>query len=234
MNVLAVDTCFGAVSVALRWRSARGETLLREDYEERDSGHAERLMPMLDTLMHNAGVTFAEIDRIAVTIGPGSFTGLRIGVATARALSLALNKPTVAMTSLAVMAARADSLIGEKRDGRPIVVAVDARRGALYCEVFGENAGDSLTGARVVPAAEAAQLSCAQAVIAVGSGAEAFAHGARDSASIEVMLPSLQPHARYLAILAPVLQPRANLEPLYLREADAKAHDAHALVRRPS
>ena len=98
MGVLAFDTCFGAVSVAVRWQSARGEILLREDYEERETGHAERLMPMIESVMHGAGLRFSSINRIAVTLGPGSFTGLRIGIAAARALGLAANIPVVGMT----------------------------------------------------------------------------------------------------------------------------------------
>ncbi len=230
MNILALDTCFGAVSVAISWRSARGETLVREDYEEREIGHAERLIPMLDAVVDGAGIGFTGLNRIAVTLGPGSFTGLRIGIATARALSLAANIPVVGMTSLAVMAARADHLLGARREGRAIAVCVDARRGAVYFELFGENAGDTLVPAGLVTAAEAARLVGEREVVAVGSGAALV--GASGSAGcIEVALPSLQPHARYLAILAPLLKPLDSVVPLYLRDADAKVQTGAALPR---
>src|SRR5262245_51941532 len=139
MNVLAFDTCFGAVSVAVRWQSGRREQLLREAYEPRTTGHAERLFPMMSEVMDGAGLAFAAIDRIAVTIGPGSFTGVRVGVAAARALALATAKPVVGMTSLAVMARRAGALLGDVRTGRRLVVAVDARRDMVYLQIFGDD-----------------------------------------------------------------------------------------------
>ena len=127
MNVLAFDTCFSAVSVAVRWQGAGGERLLREAYEERSAGHAERLFPMIAEVMDGAGLPFAAIDRIAVTLGPGTFTGVRVGISAARALALALGKPVVGITSLAAMACRAEELLGERLGGRQLVVAVDAQ-----------------------------------------------------------------------------------------------------------
>src|SRR5258705_6584324 len=106
MNILAFDTCLGAVSAAVRWRSAKGEWLLREAYEPCVTGHAERLFPLVAHVMQGAALPFSAIDRIAVTVGPGTFTGVRAGVAAARAFALATGKPVVGMTSLAVMAHR--------------------------------------------------------------------------------------------------------------------------------
>ncbi|MFM2423228.1 MAG: hypothetical protein RL291_1758, partial [Pseudomonadota bacterium] len=102
MNVLAFDTCFGATSVAVRWRSTAGEWLLREAYESRQvatgglagpPGQAERLLPMIDEVMAAAGLGFEDIGRIAVTLGPGTFTGVRVGIAAARGLALARKIP---------------------------------------------------------------------------------------------------------------------------------------------
>ncbi len=100
MNVLAIDTCFGACSAAVglslgesRQSSSRHPNQLFCRYEEMATGHAERLMPMIEEVMHDAGRTFAELDAIAVTEVPGSFTGLRVGVAAARALALATGLP---------------------------------------------------------------------------------------------------------------------------------------------
>jgi len=72
MNILAFDTCFGAVSAAVRWRSAEGEWLLREAYETRTTGHAERLFPMITEIMEDAGLAFSSIDRIGVTLAFGT------------------------------------------------------------------------------------------------------------------------------------------------------------------
>jgi tRNA threonylcarbamoyladenosine biosynthesis protein TsaB len=226
MATLAFDTCFGAVSVAVRWKSARGEWLLREAYEELQVGHAERLMPMIEEVMVGAGLTFQELDRLAVTSGPGGFTGLRVGVAAARGLALAANLPIVTMTSLAVMAHRADLLIGAMRRSRPIAVAVDARRGAVYFQMFGENAGDELTPPKCLPVTDAAALLLDSDAMCVGSGA-ALVSGAR----CEVHLTALQPHARALVLLAQVLTPAHPVRPVYLRAADAKPPVAQGLPR---
>lgn len=225
MNVLAFDTCFGACSVAVRKTTARGEVIVREEYEERATGHAEALIPMMQRVMLAANLEFRDIDRIAVTEGPGSFTGTRIGVATARGLALALNKPIVAMTSLMAMALRADHLLGPARASRTLAVCVDARKGQIYAQLFGENGGDALCDPLLVTPQELVQRLGGRAFLAVGSGAQAVAAVgplAADSIRGEAALPLLEPHARLLAILAPGLPPRAHLSPLYLRPPDAK------------
>ena len=231
MNVLAFDTCFAAVSAAVRWRSARGEWLLREAYEPLTTGHAERLLPIIDSVMTGAGLNYSQLDRIAVTLGPGGFTGLRAGIAAARALALAIDRPVVGLSSLAIMAERANFILGVRRAVRPMIVAVDARRGGLYVQTFGENAGDALSNAQLLtPEAAAAQLPAGPTLI-VGSGAAALqkASGRTDA---EALLPELQPHAHQLALLAPVLTPLMRVTPNYLRAADAKPSAAPALARK--
>ena len=232
MNVLAFDTCFGAVSAAVRWKSARGEWLLREAYEPLTIGHAERLLPMIDDVMDGAGLTYKQLDRIAVTIGPGGFTGLRVGIAAARAMALATGLPVVGLTSLAAMAERANLLLGPARGKRPLMIAVDARRGAFYIQVFGENAGDPLTPPALLEAREAAALLPAGPALIAGSGAAAI-KAAAPHTNIEIVLPDLQPHARQLVLLAPVLSPMLPVTPLYLRSADAKPSSQPPLSRRP-
>ncbi len=98
--VLAIDTCLDACSVAL----ARGDALVAERCEEMQRGQAERLAPMTRELVEHAQLDFSQIDRIAVTTGPGSFTGVRVGLSFARALALALDKPCLGVTSLEVLA----------------------------------------------------------------------------------------------------------------------------------
>ena len=185
MNVLAFDTCFGAVSAAVRWRSAEGEWLLREAYEERTTGHAERLFPMIAEVMEGAGLAFSAIDRFAVTLGPGTFTGVRVGVAAARAFALSTGKPTVGVTSLAVMAHRADQLLGRERADRPLAVAVDARRDMVYFQLFPDRV--VATGEALLATPEQAASAIAQMpVLVVGSGAAAVvaAAGGKCRASI--------------------------------------------------
>jgi tRNA threonylcarbamoyladenosine biosynthesis protein TsaB len=220
MTVLAFDTCFGAVSVAVGGQRADGERQMHEAYEEMTAGQAERLMPMIDEAMRAAGVDFAQVSRIAVTRGPGSFTGVRTGVAAARALALATGAELVAATSLAVIAAAADDEL-RGRGGRILAVVMDARRGGLYMQVFGAHARDELTAAVEVTPDAGVALLAGRAVIAVGSGAEALARAAGHG-HIEVRLPGLQPRATALLALAHELPPVATVTPLYIRQPDAK------------
>ena len=233
MNVLALDTCFGAVSVAVRRKSARGEWLLHEAYEERATGHAERLMPMIAEVLSMSGTGVPELDAIAVTTGPGTFTGMRIGVAAARGMALAAGLPVVAATSLAVMAHRADLLLGARREGRRIAVAVDARRGDVYLQLFGENVGEPLTEPAVVSPAAAAALIAEAPTVVVGTGASAVVAAAGNDSRATAMLPGLQPHARALALLAPALPRVDPVRPLYLRAPDVKPPTAPILRSEP-
>jgi tRNA threonylcarbamoyladenosine biosynthesis protein TsaB len=230
MNVLAFDTCLGALSVAVRWRSAAGEWLWRDAYEVRSSGHAERLFPTIVEVMEGAGLSLSAIDRFAVTAGPGTFTGVRVGVAAARAFALATGKPLVGVTSLAAMAHRADLLLGPERAGRPLAVAVDARRAMVYFQQF---VGDVSAGgaARLVTPDEAAGMIADTPAVAIGSGAEAVAAAA--GMGVEVRLPDLQPHARSVAALALVLDPTVPLTPIYLRPPDVRPQTGAAVPRMP-
>ena len=222
MNVLAFDTCFGACSVALRYKTQRGEIVLREEYEERATGHAEALIPMMERVVEGAGIAFSDIDRVAVTEGPGTFTGVRIGVATARGLALALRKPIVAVSSLMLMALRADHLLGRRGEGTLLAVCVDARKGQVYAQIFGENAGDALTGPELLTPEQLVASLAGRPAIAVGSGAAAVVAADNSRPGLELALTKLEPHARMLAIVASGLPVRAKLSPLYLRPPDAK------------
>ena len=103
MKILAVDTALGACSVAL----LSGDKILAHSFEEMARGHAERLAPMVQETMAKAGIAFSDIDRLAVTTGPGTFTGQRVGLAFMRGLRIALKKPLTGVTTLEAMAAGA-------------------------------------------------------------------------------------------------------------------------------
>lgn len=222
MNILAFDTCFGAVSVAVGWQDAHSQLLLRGAYEERATGHAERLFPMIAEVMDGAGLLFASIDRIAVTLGPGTFTGVRVGISAARALALALGKPVVGVTSLAAMAHRAEELLGERLSGRQLIVAVDARRGSLYVQSFAAGGGETSEALLLTPE-EAALRIGPEGALVVGSGAAAIAAVVHKlGGEAEACLLDLQPHARTLAEIAPGLAPLTPVKPLYLRPPDAR------------
>ena len=106
MIVLAIDTALAACSAAI----VRDGTAIASMSEPMARGHAERLAPLVDELMRRAGVAFDEVDRIAVTVGPGSFTGVRVGLSFARALALALGRPCVGVSTLEALAGDGDGL----------------------------------------------------------------------------------------------------------------------------
>lgn len=234
MNVLAFDTCLGAVSAAVRWRGAGGQWPISERFEARAGGHAERLMPMVAEVMEEAGLAFAGLDRIAVTIGPGTFTGVRAGVAAARGLALASGLPVVAATSLAVMAFGAREHI-EGRRWDLLAVAVDARRGMVYLELFDQAQPGATRGPLLLTYAEAGALIGMRRAVLVGSGARAVAEAiAEAGGQAEACLTDLEPHARWLALLSENLGPVHPVRPLYLRAPDTKPQADQALTRVPS
>jgi len=129
VKILAVDTALGACSVAL----LRDEQTLGHCCQLMDRGHAEALAPMVEKVMDAAQVTFAELDRLAVTTGPGTFSGQRVGIAFMRGLRVALRRPLAGITTLAAMAEAAKAETGLQR----AVALHDARRDEVYLEVDG-------------------------------------------------------------------------------------------------
>lgn len=148
MRILALDTSVAACSACL-WEDGR---VLAGDSVPMIHGHAEALVPMLARLREEAGMDWASLDRVGVTIGPGSFTGLRVGLATARAMRLATGVPVAGIT---VTRAWAASLPRESRDSvGAVLVAVDTRRGDMYAELFRASDLKSLAGPEVVAVAD--------------------------------------------------------------------------------
>jgi tRNA threonylcarbamoyladenosine biosynthesis protein TsaB len=234
MNVLAFDTCLGAVSAAVRSQGAGGQSRLAERYEARTGGHAERLMPMVAEVMEEAGLAFADLDRIAVTVGPGTFTGVRGGVAAARGLALASGLPVVTATSLAVMAHGARERLGARRP-EVLAVAVDARRGMVYLEIFDEVQQRAPRGPLLATHEEAAALLGMRRAVIAGSGARALADAiSQAGGEAETCLADLEPRAGWLAEIAERLTPVHPVRPLYLRAPDAKPQADQALTRVPS
>src|SRR5215475_2187294 len=124
MKLLAVDTALGACSVAL----LDDQKILAHIFEPMDRGHAERLAPMVDEAMKAARADFTSLDRLAVTVGPGTFTGQRVGLAFMRGLRLALKRPLTGVTTLEVMAAAASAETGNCK----AAAVHDARREEAY------------------------------------------------------------------------------------------------------
>ncbi len=169
MLLLAIDTAGPACAVALlRGEDGTAEILARSS-EAIGNGHAERLMPMIEAALAEAGVAFADLDRIAVTTGPGSFTGVRVGVAAARGLALALDIPAVGIGSLDALAF--PEVRG--RDSGTVVAALDAKRGEIYALAKDIGSGTTLFEAMAAPAdVLAAKLEGARPpLILAGAGA---------------------------------------------------------------
>lgn len=206
MLVLGLDTCLNACSVAV----LDGERVLAHRSEAMARGHQERLAPMAQAVMAEAGVPFARLQRIGATVGPGSFTGLRVGVAFAKGLGSALSIPAVGVGSLEALAAEASGLVA---------AAIDARRDQLYLQVFED--GEALMAPDVLPigtaAARLAELGMGRALTLVGSGAPLLAEAAPGAA---VLTPE-GCDARRVARLA-ATRPATPIRPLYLRAPDAK------------
>ena len=231
MNILAFDTCLGAVSAAVRRRGTKRDQVAAHACEVRERGHAERLMPMIAEVMASAGLGFADLDRIAVTVGPGTFTGVRGGVAAARGLALASGIEVVTASSLAVMARQAADQLGSGFDDRMLAVAVDARRGSIYLQLFAD-LREPTDPPQLLDAADAARQLAGRPLVIVGSGAALLADGLAGAGSrAEVRFTDLQPDARALAGLAADLSPVISVDPLYLRAPDVKPQSDRALPR---
>ena len=213
MRVLAFDTSLGGGSVAL---VAGGVCLARAD-EDRPRALVERLLPMIEQVLAEAGVRYVDLDLIATTVGPGTFAGLRIGVAVARGLGVATGVRVAGVTSLEALA---HGVIGQTPEGGAIVAAIDGRRGQLYLQCF--RSGGVLTAMSEPAAVDlvdlTSHLACGPGVV-VGSGASIAA------AAVPV-LHVLPGHdvidAVHVAAIAASRPPTsAPPRPLYLRAPDA-------------
>src|SRR5258707_2049504 len=149
MRVLAIDTALEACSVAV---IDTADAHAHHAYESlpMQRGHAEALMPLVARVLDRAQLDFSNLDRIAVTTGPGSFTGLRVGIAAARGIALATGKPAVGLSTLAAYAA---PLIAAD-DALPVVAVIDARHDHVYMQAFGPG-GRTLVSARLRPIPQA-------------------------------------------------------------------------------
>ena len=230
MHILAIDTCFDGCSACVAEQQGYAVSVLSARLERFATGHAERLVPMVGEVVVEARLGFDQIRRIAVTVGPGTFTGTRIGVAAARALALATGAETVGVSSLAVMAEVARRQLGTV----PLAVVVDARRGEVYAQSFGTAGGsDALSPPALLSLDDASRLSGEEEIVFVGSGAEAVAAIARQHGrEAKALLPDLLPDATAMALLAARLPGcDTTVAPLYLRPPDAKPQDGKAVAR---
>src|SRR5450631_2810102 len=168
MLILAIDTALDACSAGVLDTDTAKMIALESQAMKR--GHAEALMPLIARVIKEAGIAFTELDRIAVTTGPGSFTGLRVGLSAARGIALAADKPVVGLTTLTAYAA---PVVGRNAE-QPIISAIDARHDHVYFQVVSGNGG-SLIRPRVAPIAEVLDAARLGAAHLVGNAAKILA-----------------------------------------------------------
>lgn len=230
MNVLALDTCFPALSVAVGSSLASSHARVLSRTEPMATGHAERLLPLIGSLLDEAGLVVADIDRVVVTVGPGSFTGTRIGIAAARAFKLTRHMALVPITSLEAIAL---SPLIAAAPGEDVVVAVDAHRGEAYVQVFDAEARQSSGPPRLLALSDLASLQRGRPVLAIGTAAGAVAEainasGGKARAQPDMIFPDMAAAVIWAATREPVTAP---IEPLYLRPPDAKPQEGKSLER---
>lgn len=217
-SLLALDTAGGACSVAL-WADGR---VVARRFDRMVRGQSERLVPMVGEVLAEAGRGFAALDALAVTTGPGAFTGLRIGLATARALALARRLPLIGVSSFEVAAA---ATTAAERAGCRVVAALDSKRDALFLQSFDDQLqelgpGTEVAGADLVAALPAGPLLLtgdAAALLAqrLGAAGRTDFTLAEKAGSADAAVLAARAALRDLTALPP-----GPVRPVYLRPPD--------------
>ncbi len=224
MIVLGFDTSTPATAVALRLADGAVREARDDPGEGAHPGHATRLLPMAEELLGGARLELGDVGRIAVGAGPGTFTGLRVGIATARGLAQSCGAELVPIPSLAALARPALAAAG----GRPVLAAIDARRREVFAAVFSAD-GEALATARALAPADLGALIAeagAGPPLAVGDGVlryreqteSAGAEPAPEGSPLHLLRGSA---VCELAASAPA-QPLDGVLPDYLRRPDAE------------
>ena len=224
--ILAIDTastlCAACVTDATTG-DERGRAV-----EDIGKGHAERLMAVVAEALERAGAGYRDLSAIAVAIGPGSFTGIRVGVAAARGLALALKVPACGVTTLSAIAEEARS----RFEGRRILAAIDAKRDELYVEDHAAD-GARAFGPAIVRTEEAGALLAGSAPVLAGSGGPLLA-GLAAAAGLPFDVAggdATADIAVYARLAAQGRAYNAPPRPLYLRGPDARPQSGYALPR---
>ncbi len=228
MRILAIDASCGAASVSVV-ESGLAEPLAVAS-RRMARGHAEALAPMAAEAMRDIEGGFATLDRIAVTTGPGSFTGIRVGLAMARAMGLALGVPVVGVSTLAAFAA---PLLSEPRPG-VIAAAIDARHGSIYFQLF-EASGRPLGAPRFDTLRECVRGIGAGPALLAGDAATLLATEAhRAGLPYDLKGAAVAPDIVAVARMGLALDPAANpARPLYIKPPDARPNLAEPIARAP-
>lgn len=221
MKILAIDTALNACAACVLDPS--GEEPDSAESIAMERGHAEALLPLVDRVMARVEGGFAALGRVAVAVGPGSFTGLRVGVAAARAIGLACKVPVVGVSTLAAFAA---PLILDQCPGL-VVPVIDARNGNVFFAAFGPY-GRAVIAPRAASAHEAARALGAGPVWLAGPGARLLASEAQAAGTeAEIANANAAPDILFVAKLGLLADPAtAPPRPLYLMAPGAKPQEA--------
>lgn len=228
MKILAIDTALDACqAVVFDSIEEKVLALLSHDMKR---GHAEALIPLVADVMKAAGLDYPDLDRIATTVGPGSYTGLRVGISAARGLSLASGKPAVGITTLSALSA---PMIAED-PAVPVVAAIDARHGNVFFHMAGA-AHRVLLSPKHASLEEAIRSIATGPVRLVGPAAALLAakwprHSGNAPLVVEVRA---KPSIEWVAKLAATTEPsRSPAKPLYLRAPDVTPQQSHHVPRQ--
>lgn len=226
MITLAIDTSAHLCAAALHDGDA--DAFLAECSEDIGRGHAERLMDTIGRVMADAGVDYPDLGRIAASVGPGSFTGLRVGLATARGIALGLGAPVVGVGVLDAMRRTAEEAGHDP--STPLLVVLDARRDEAYARFFGDD--ETLPQTPFVASFDRlAEMIAETGELALcGSGADRLIETAGRDMPIVHRLAAA-PIAAYARLGSVAEAAGARPEPLYLRAPDAKPQTGFALAR---
>jgi tRNA threonylcarbamoyladenosine biosynthesis protein TsaB len=228
MLILAIDTALDACAAAVL--DTGTAKLIAMESQAMKRGHAEALMPLIARVMKESGLPFAALDRVAVTTGPGSFTGLRVGVSAARGIALAANKPAVGLTTLTAFAAPHIAT----DDVTPLMAVIDARNNNVFMQLFGPG-GRSLMSPRLTALDDAVRTAMLGPARIVGSAANSVAAAWPASQPLPPLVDAQSaPNIEWVARLgaAAIADDTAVPKPLYLRAPDAQPQDAARLPRR--
>ncbi|WP_019219929.1 tRNA (adenosine(37)-N6)-threonylcarbamoyltransferase complex dimerization subunit type 1 TsaB [Bartonella florencae] len=227
MLILAIDTASIYCAVAL----IRHKSVIARINERMHKGHAEKLIGYIAQVMNQANIILNQVDRIAVNIGPGSFTGVRVGVSTARALALALEIPAVGVSALEALASQTTI---NKNTASAITVVIEAGKGMFYHQNFNTNL--TPLGAPGLKTIEDIIEDLPQQTKLIGPAADIVAfYMENNKISKKIVLDKILCEAADIvsyAYLAANKQPQSPPCPLYLRNADAKQQTDFALPRK--
>jgi tRNA threonylcarbamoyladenosine biosynthesis protein TsaB len=224
VRVLAIETSTLAGGVAL----LDGDAVRAEYVLDVSATHSERLMPAIDRVLADAGWRAADLQGLAVAVGPGSFTGLRIGLSAAKGLAFALGIPIAAVPTLDAMAAALPFAL------LPVCPVLDARKGEVYCSLYrwtGQAMRREWEYLALPPAALAARLT--EPVVVLGDGAAAVAspHARPAPAHRRGPSPAAVGVLGIARLTAGETVPAADLTPIYLRPSEAELKRRGAAVR---